>query len=36
MEDLLRDWRRWSVLERAVVPLGILLSLAIAVIGLSS
>ncbi len=36
MHDLLRDWRRWSTLERAVVPLGILLSLAIAIVGLSS
>ena len=36
MHDFLRDWRRWTLAERTLVPLGVVVSLMVAVIGLSS
>jgi hypothetical protein len=36
MNDLQRDRRRWCAFERALVPFGIVVSLVVAVIGLSS
>jgi hypothetical protein len=34
MHDLARDWRRWSVIERAAVSVGVAVSFVVAVIGL--
>lgn len=36
MSDLQGDRRRWYAFERAVVPFGIIVSLVVTVIGLSS
>jgi hypothetical protein len=36
MNDIRRDWRRWNAFERALIPIGIVVSLMVVVIGLSS
>jgi hypothetical protein len=35
MKDLIHDWKNWDWLERSMVPVVVVLSLAIVVIGLS-
>jgi hypothetical protein len=35
MRDLIHDWQNWDWLERSMVPVVIVLSLAVVVIGLS-
>ncbi|MDB5410780.1 MAG: hypothetical protein JWL84_5692 [Rhodospirillales bacterium] len=35
MKDLIHDWQSWDWLERSMVPVVVVLSLAVVIIGLS-